>query len=56
MTRLTKARLGYALGLLAAAVGFGMSLGAGWGLWFGGMTAAGSFLLLAEIDDEESDQ
>jgi hypothetical protein len=32
-----------------------MQLGLGWGLVFGGVTAAGSFLLLAETDEEDAD-
>ena len=52
VSRLTKARLGYASGLLAAAAGAGLEFGPGWALLGGGLAAAASFLTLADTDDE----
>lgn len=51
LSRLARARLGYASGLITAAVGAGLEWGAGIGLLLGGVTAAASFLLLSDVDE-----
>jgi uncharacterized membrane protein YphA (DoxX/SURF4 family) len=52
LSRLARARLGYAAGLITAAVGAGLEWGTGVGLLVGGVTAAASFLLLADVGEE----
>jgi hypothetical protein len=52
LSRLARARLGYATGLIAAAVGAGLEWGVGFGLLLGGVTVAASFLLLADVGEE----
>jgi hypothetical protein len=51
LSRLARARLGYAAGLIAAAVGAGLEWGLGLGLLLGGVACAASFLLLSDVDD-----
>jgi hypothetical protein len=51
LSRLARARLGYATGLVTAAVGAGLEWGTGVGLLVGGAVCAASFLLLADVDD-----
>lgn len=50
LSRLARARLGYATGLISAAVGAGLEWGTGIGLLVGGATTAASFLLLYDFD------
>ncbi|WP_329292857.1 hypothetical protein [Streptomyces pseudovenezuelae] len=50
VTALTWSRLGYSAGCLAAAVGFGLEVGVGWGLVVGGAVGAASCLLLVDVD------
>lgn len=50
LSRLAQARLGYATGLLSAAVGSGLEWGLGVGLLVGGAVCAASFLLLSDVD------
>lgn len=50
VTALTWSRLGYSAGCAAAAVGFGLEVGLGWGLFVGGVAGAASCLLLVDVD------
>jgi hypothetical protein len=52
LSKLARARLGYAAGCVVAAVGAGLEWGLGFGLLFGGVVCAASFLLLADVDEE----
>jgi hypothetical protein len=52
LSRLARARLGYATGLVTAAVGAGLEWGLGLGLLLGGAACAASFLLLADVGEE----
>jgi hypothetical protein len=52
LSKLARARLGYATGLITAAVGAGIEWGTGVGLLLGGVTCAASFLLLADVGEE----
>lgn len=51
LSRLARARLGYATGLASTAVGAGVEWGVGVGLLVGGVACAASFLLLADVDE-----
>jgi hypothetical protein len=53
LSRLARARLGFATGLITAAVGAGLEWGTGVGLLVGGVTTAASFLLLADVDERQ---
>jgi hypothetical protein len=50
LSKLARARLGYAIGLITAAVGAGLEWGTAVGLIVGGAACAASFLLLADVD------
>jgi len=52
LSRLARARLGYAAGLITAAVGAGLEWGLGLGLLLGGAACAASCLLLADVGEE----
>lgn len=52
-SKLARARLGYAAGCVSAAVGAGLEWGVGFGLLLGGVVCAASFLLLADVDEEQ---
>lgn len=50
-SRVVRARIGYAAGLLCSAWGVGVLFGFGWALIAGGLAAAWSFLNLYPVDD-----
>lgn len=52
VSRLARARLGYAAGCAAAFAGVGLQFGLGVALIAGGVVTAASFLLLAETEPE----
>lgn len=52
LSKLARARLGYAAGCACAAVGAGLEWGVGFGLLLGGVVCAASFLLLTNVDEE----
>lgn len=51
LTALVWARVGYAAGVVVAAVGIGVEAGPGWGMAVGGAVGAASCLLLVDVDD-----
>ncbi|WP_166427500.1 hypothetical protein [Nonomuraea mesophila] len=51
MSKLARARLGYAAGCVLASVGAGVQFGVGIGLLVVGVATAASFLFLADVDD-----
>lgn len=51
LSKLARARLGYATGLLSTAVGAGLEWGTAVGLMVGGVVTAVSFLLLSDVDE-----
>jgi hypothetical protein len=51
LSKLARARLGYAAGCVTGAVGAGIQWGTGVGLMIGGAVAALSFLLLVDVDE-----
>lgn len=52
-SRATRARLGYFTGLIVAAVGLGLALGVGWGLFLGGCGTVAAFVWLYDVDDPD---
>jgi hypothetical protein len=52
LSKVARARLGYAAGCVTAAVGAGLEWGVGLGLLLGGAVCAASFLLLTDVDEE----
>lgn len=52
-SRLARVRLGYGAGCAGLAAGAGWEFGFGVGLMVGGALTAGSFLLLADVDETE---
>ncbi|MFG2515972.1 hypothetical protein [Streptomyces sp. NPDC048584] len=52
-SRLARVGLGYVSGCVGLAVGAGLQFGFGVGLMVGGALTAGSFLLLADVDETE---
>lgn len=52
-SRLARVRLGYVSGCVGLAAGAGLQFGVGVGLMVGGALTAGSFLLLADVDETE---
>lgn len=53
LTALMWARLGYAGGVVLAAVGIGVEAGPGWGMAVGGAVGAASCLLLVDVDGKQ---
>lgn len=51
LSRIARARAGYAGGLLATTIGVGIELGVGWALILGGLATSTSFLLLYDVDE-----
>lgn len=55
VSRETRARLGFVLGVLAAAVGVGWELGPGWGLVLAGLGVCVLCVFLTRVDDDTED-
>jgi hypothetical protein len=51
LSRVARARTGYAAGVVGTAVGVGIEFGAGWALIVGGVVTSGSYLLLYDVDE-----
>jgi hypothetical protein len=54
LSKVARARLGYAGGCLTAALGAGVEFGCGVGLMVAGVVMAASFLVLADVDEAKS--
>ena len=54
-SRLARVRVGYGTGCAGLSVGAWLQFGLGVGLMVGGALTAGSFLLLADVDEVEGD-
>lgn len=51
VSRVARARAGYAAGVVSASVGVGVEFGAGWALIVGGVVTSCSYLLLYDVDE-----
>ena len=52
VTKVARARAGYAAGMLSSACGVAVLFGAGWALIAGGLVCSWSFLHLYPVDDQ----
>jgi hypothetical protein len=51
LSRVARARAGYAGGVLSAGAGVAIEFGVGWALILGGVTVSASYLLLYDVDE-----
>jgi hypothetical protein len=54
VSRATRARIGYFLGVLLIAAGVGWELGYGWGVLAAGVGLVANMVLLYDVDEPES--
>lgn len=52
VTRVARARAGYAAGMVSSACGVGVLFGVGWALLAGGLACSWSFLHLYPVDEQ----